>query len=50
MSPELGNALSSGCVNVRQQARKKCDAAERYEDPTDDGDWAGRLFMASEYC
>ena len=38
MSLEFRKALSGSGINVWQQATKKCDAAERYEDPTDDGD------------
>lgn len=42
MSLEFGNALGGACINVRQQASKKCDDAEHYEYPTDDCDreWA----------
>jgi len=36
MCPELGSALSVCCINVWQQASKECDAAERYEYPTED--------------
>lgn len=38
VSLELGKSLSGGYVNVWQQAGKKCDTAEHYEDPTDDRD------------
>jgi len=38
MSLEFGKALSGGGINVWQQAGKKGDAAEHYEDPTDDRD------------
>lgn len=35
---ELGNALSCSYITEWQQACKQCDAAERYENPTDDRD------------
>ena len=38
MSLELGKALSGSCIDVWQQANKKCNAAEHYEYPTDDRD------------